>query len=147
MFDSHREDAHAGEMYTENGSLRFSESFDGEYFHFDMYDSILNETKRIMMTPSEIYAIAKAGVLTECIDVSVLEEECGEIHNNMRKRQIDLQEIRSRYEYSMPIDLEEDYDAAHLDLSGGDGTPEYYAVEGWGTIRLDNGDFEVSYKV
>ena len=147
MYDKHREDANAGEMITDHGTVRFAEDFDGEYFYFDVYDSVLQETKRIMLSPSEIHAIAKVGVLVEAFEPESLGADTDEISRNMRTREKELQRIRDIYENSMPLDLEEDYDSVHADLPGGDGTPEYYAVEGWGTIKLSNGDFEVSYKV
>jgi hypothetical protein len=156
---AHRETAHAGEIPYEDGYLGFSESFDGEYFHFELFDGRLDETKRISLTPQEIEAIAKVGYLTESIEVDRLVEECESIGENMRERDRVLREIREKYEERVPpwdttTDLETDYDAAHswmnqtIDLGGGDGTPEYYSVEGWGIQRLDNGDFEVTtYKV
>ena len=157
LHDKHREDSHSGELYTGHGSVRFAEDFDGEYFYFDVYDSALNENKRIMLSVSEMYAIAKAGVLVEGFDVESLITDVEDIGDAMKKRESDLEKIRSVYNNSMPSDLVPGYDAAHymsrnavpLDASegdGGDGTP-HYAVEGWGIVNLHNGDFEVSYRV
>jgi len=150
----HRETAHAGEIPYEQGYLEFSESFDGEYFHFKLFDGTLDETKRISLTPYEIEAIAMVGYLTESVEVDRLVEDCERINENMRKRDRALREIREKYEEdTRTLDISDtDYDAAHswLDrvLAGGDGVPEYYPIEGWGIQRLDNGGFEVtSYKV
>ena len=167
---AHRETAHAGEIPYEEGYLGFSESFDGEYFHFELFDGRLDETKRISLTPQEIEAIAKVGYLTESIEIDRLVEECESIGENMRERDRVLREIREKYDESVPpwddnqsvtvdlskpdmtVDLETDYDAAHswmdqtidtIELGTGDSTPEYYSVEGWGIQKLDDGDFRV----
>lgn len=157
----HRETAHAGEIPYEQGYLEFSESFDGEYFHFKLFDGTLDETKRISLTPYEIEAIAMVGYLTESIEVERLVEDCERINENMRERDRVLREIREKYEERVPpwddssksyIDLETAYDAAHswmdqtidtIELGGGDGSSDYYKVEGWGIQKLDNDDFKV----
>ena len=170
---AHREDAHAGEIPHESGYIGFSESFDGEYIHFDVFDGNIDETKRFSLTPDEIVAIAKVGYLIEALDIDRLVEECDEIGENMRRRELMLRELRERYDESQPpwnvddtmsvnltdgdtirYDYETDYDAAHdwmelsaqditVNLEGGNDTPYEYKVEGWGIQKLDNGDFNV----
>ena len=143
MYDKHREDANSGELVTGHGTVRFAEDYYGEYFYFDVYDSVLNENKRIMLSTAEIYAFAKAGVLTEVVDLNALDADVQETERVMREREKELEKIRSVHDKMMPSSLEADYDAAHADLPGGDGAPDYYSVEGWGIQKLDNGDFEV----
>jgi len=153
MYSSYRKDAHAGEILTDNGSLRFAEDYHGEYFYFDVYDSSLEETKRIILSPSEVYAIAKVGVLTESFDVESLAHACEDINEEAYRRQEFLRrmaESRSSlwHTHRMPADLDSAYDEAHLpltdifedSLAGGDGTPEYVSVDGWGTIDLTAAD-------
>jgi len=148
MYDKHREDAHTGELATGHGSLRFAEDYYGEFFYFDMYDSTLQENKRVALSAAEIYAIAKAGVLSGVFDSRSLDADVEETKQVARRREEELEHIRSIYEGSMTPSLAADYDAAHAYLGGGDESIDtYHAVEGWGIHQLGNGDFEVTYKV
>ena len=141
-----RKTGYTGEFGTETGSIQFAEDHSGEGFYLEIWDSFNHETQKVYLSASDILAIAQIGLITECFSTEQLLEEIPEIVEKNRKRAQLLTEMTDSVR-SMPLDLEEDYDAAHIDLTGGDGTPEYVSVEGWGTIKLDNGDFEVSYKV
>ena len=148
-----RKTGYTGEFGTETGSIQFSEDHSGEGFYLEIWDSLSHETQKVYLSVSDILAIAQMGLITESFTTEQLLEEIPEIVKKNKDREQHLKEMAEkraemwRPQYGMTLDLEADYDAAHADLPAGDGTPEYYAVEGWGTIRLDNGDFEVSYKV
>jgi len=148
-----RKTGYTGEFGTETGSIQFAEDHSGEGFYLEIWNSLANENQKVYLSVSDILAIAQMGLITESFTTEQLLEEIPEIVKKNKDRERHMQEMAAkrtemwRPQYGMPLDLETDYDAAHADLPGGDGTPEYYAVEGWGTIKLDNGDFEVSYKV
>jgi len=148
-----RKTGYTGEFGTETGSIQFAEDHSGEGFYLEVWNSLAEENQKVYLSASDILAIAQMGLITESFTTEQLLKEIPEIVRKNKEREQHLKEMAEkrtemwRPQFGMPIDLEADYDAAHADLPGGDGTPEYYAVEGWGTIRLDNGDFEVSYKV
>jgi hypothetical protein len=146
-----RKNGYTGEFGTDTGSIRFSEDNSGEGFFIEVWNSDEQEAQRVYISASDIYTIAQIGLVTESFTTEELLEEIPEIVKKNEERKRHMQEMAEKrtkmWRPSMPIELESDYDAAHADLPGGDGTPEYYAVEGWGIIKLDNGDFEVSYKV
>ena len=147
-----RKTGYTGEFGTETGSIQFAEDHSGEGFYLEIWDSFNHETQKVYLSASDILAIAQMGLITESFTTEQLLEEIPEIVRKNKEREQHLKEMAEKrtqlwHAPRMPADLEADYDAAHADLPGGDGTPEYYAVEGWGTIRLDNGDFEISYKV
>ena len=149
-----REDGITGEVETDGygAGVAFSEWYNGEGYDFEVARG-LGETQRFNLTTEEIYAIAKIGLLTHNFALDNLASDVDEAREYNLKRNETLAKIRENYK--MPRELERDYDEAHRpitdmytdELIGGDGTPEYYAVDGWGVIKLDNGDFEVSYKV
>ena len=148
-----RKNGYTGEFGTDTGSVRFAEDSSGERFFIEIWNSDEQEAQRVYISASDIYTIAQIGLITESFTTEELLEEIPKIVKKNEERKRHLQEMAEkrtemwRPQNRMPLDLEADYDAAHADLPGGDGTPKYYAVDGWGIIKLDNGDFEVSYKV
>jgi len=148
-----RKTGYTGEFGTDTGSIRFAEDSSGDRFFIEFWNSDEQEAQRVYISASDILAISQIGLITECFTTEELIEEIPDIVKKNKERERHLQEMAQkrvemwRPQHRMPTELEEAYDAAHADLPGGDGTPEYYAVEGWGVIKLDNGDFEVSYKV
>jgi len=157
-----RNTGYTGEFGTDTGSVNFAEDHSGEGFYFDVWDSYNHETQKFYLSASDILTIAQIGLISECFTEEQLLEEIPEIMKKNRERDEHLKEMARRRtemwrpQHSMPRELERDYDEAHRpitdmyadELVGGDGTPsEYYSVDGWGIIKLDNGDFEVSYKV
>jgi len=156
-----RKTGYTGEFGTETGSIQFSEDHSGEGFYLEIWNSLAEENQKVYLSVSDILAIAQMGLITESFTTEHLLDEIPEIVRKNKEREQHLKEMAERRaemwrpQYGMTLDLESAYDEAHRPLtdiydetlSGGDGTPEYYAVEGWGTIRLDNGEFGVSYKV
>jgi len=150
-----------GEFGTDTGSIQFAEDHSGEGFYFDAWNSHTCESQRFYLSVSDILAIAQIGLISECFIKEQLLEEIPEIMKKNRERDEHLKEMaRKRTEmwrpqHSMPHELERDYDEAHRpitdmyadELVGGDGTPEYYAVDGWGVIKLSDDNFGVSFKV
>ena len=144
-----RKTGYTGEFGTETGSIQFSEDHWGEGFYLEIWNSLAEENQKVYLSVSDILAIAQMGLITESFTTEQLLDEIPEIVQKNQDRERHLKEMADRrtelwHAPRMPVDLEADYDSAHTDLPGGDGTPEYYAVEGWGTIKLSNGDFEVS---
>ncbi len=146
-----RKNGYTGEFGTDTGTVRFAEDSSGDSFFIEFWNSDEQEAQRVYLSVSDIYTIAQIGLITESFTTEELLEEIPDIVRKNEERKRHLQEMALKrtkmWRPSMPVELEADYDAAHADLPGGDGTPEYYAVEGWGIIKLDNHDFEVSYKV
>lgn len=149
-----RKNGYTGEFGSETGSVSFAENHSGDGFYFDVYNSLVCESQQIYLSASDIYTIAQIGLITESFTTEELLEEIPKIVKKNKDRDRHMQEMAEkrtemwRPQYHMPLNLESDYDAAHADLPGGGGTPEeYYAVDGCGIIKLDNNDFEVSYKV
>lgn len=79
MIDKVRKDATVGELFTSHGSLRFSEDYYGEYVHFDIYDSKIEETKRFMISASELESIATSAVLLGIVDPEGLQKACDKV--------------------------------------------------------------------
>ena len=156
-----RKTGYTGEFGTESGSIQFAEDHSGEGFYFDVWNSLLNENQKVYLSVSDILAIAQIGLITESFTEEQLLEEIPKIVRKNREREQRLKEITEKYtdmthsQYSMPVELEVAYDEAHRPLTdvygdalvGGDGTPSEYHVEGWGIQKLNNSDFEVTYKV
>lgn len=143
----YRNTGFTGEFGTDTGAICFAEEHSGEGFYFEVYNSIAGESQQIYLSASDILTIAQIGLLTECYNVEGMVEEIPEIVAKNKERERHLQEMAEKrtemWRPKMPTDLNADYDSAHADLPGGDGVPEYYAVEGWGIQKLDGGDFEV----
>jgi len=150
--DEFRRDSFAGVFSTERGYIQISEDYHGEGYHVETWDNVIGELQKIYLRADEIFALAKVGVIDNIFAVSQLADEVTEACEANEAREQKLDEIRRAYSSNKGKflhDYENAYDAAHawmnqtIDLTGGDGVPEYYAVEGWGIQRLDNGDFKV----
>ena len=149
-----RKDGITGEVEIEGfgSEVHFSEWYNGDGYDFEVSRGSY-ATQKFDLTVQEIYAIAKMGAMANVFFLNDLAADVEKSKEHNRKLDETLTEIRSKY--SMPSDLDAAYDEAHRpitdmyenELVGGDGTPEYVAIEGWGIHKLDNGDFEVSYKV
>lgn len=146
--DEFRKDSFAGVFSTERGYVQISEDYHGEGYHVETWDNLIGELQKAYLRGDEIFALAKAGVIANVFGISELADEVSESCEKNEERERKLEEIRRAYsgKGGFLYGYEADYESAHADLSGGDGTPEYYAVEGWGIQKLNNGDFEV-YKV
>ena len=142
-----RKNGYTGKFGTETGTVSFAEDSSGEGFFIETWNSDEQESQRLYLSVSDILAISQMGLITESFTTEELLEEIPDIVNKNEERKRHLQEMAEKrtemWRPSMPIELESDYDAAHADLPGGDGTPDYYAVKGWGVQKLSNGDFEV----
>ena len=153
-----RKDGKTGEVEIEGfgSELHFSEWHNGEGYDFAVSRGT-NSEQKFDLTIEEIFSIAQMGLMTEAFSLRDL-AAAGEYSKRYNlDREKTLAEIRENYNNRtrMPVDLEAAYDEAHRPLTdiygdalgGGDGTPEYAHVEGWGIQNLDNGDFEITYKV
>jgi hypothetical protein len=142
-----RKNGYTGEFGTDTGSIRFAEDSSGDRFFIEIWNSDEQEAQRVYISTSDILAISQMGLITECFTTEELLEDIPKIVKKNKDRDRHMQEMAEKrdemWRPSMPIELESDYDAAHADLPGGDGTPEYFAIEGWGVQRLANGDFEI----
>jgi len=147
--DEFRRDSFSGSVSTDRGYIQISEDYHGEGYHVETWDNVIGELQKLYLRADEIFALAKAGVIDNIFGVSELSDEVAKTCEENVEREQKLEEIRRAYSgksgllhgYERP-----DYDNVYNNLTGGDGTPEYYSVEGWGTIKLDNGDFE-TYRV
>jgi len=144
-----RKNGYTGEFGTDTGSVAFAEDHSGDGFYFEVFNSLVCESQQIYLSVSDILTIAQIGLLTECYTADEMMVDIPEIVKKNEERTRHLQEMAEkrvemwRPQNRMPSDLDAAYDEAHADLPGGDGTPEYYAVKGWGVQKLSNGDFEV----
>jgi len=131
--------------------VSFSEWYNGDGYDLEISRGF-SEPQKFGLTTEEIAAIAKMGLMVNAFSLIDIVSDVEKSKEYNRKREETLSEIRNNYR--MSIDLEDAYDEAHRPLTdiygdalvGGDGTPSEYHVEGWGIQKLDNGDFEVTYK-
>jgi len=143
--DEFRRDSFSGSFSTDRGYIQISEDYHGEGYHIETWDNVIGELQKLYLRADEIFALAKAGVINNIFGASELSDEVAEVREANEKRERELDKIRRAYSDKGGFlhGYETDYESAHADLPGGDGTPEYYAVEGWGIQKLSNGDFEV----
>jgi len=146
--DEFRRDSFSGSFSTDRGYIQISEDYHGEGYHIETWDNVIGELQKLYLRADEILALAKVGVINNIFGVSELSDEVTEACRENEERERKLEEIRRAYsgKGGFLYGYEADYESVYDDLSGGDGTTECYAVDGWGTIKLDNGDFE-TYKV
>jgi len=141
-----RSDGNTGEIEIKGfgSDVSFSEWYNGEGYDFEISRG-LSAIQKFDLTIEEIFAIAKIGLIIRAFDVEELVSEVEESKEYNRKRSETLAEIRNRY---MSDELENAYDEVSRPLVDSyECSGEYTRVEGWGIQNLDNGDFEVSYKV
>lgn len=150
-----RENGIAGKVMMDEfgASVSFSEWYNGDGYDLEISRGF-SEPQKFSLTTEEIAAIAKMGLMVNAFSLIDIVSDVEKSKEYNRKREETLSEIRENYR-RMPVELEAAYDEAHRPLadiygdpfSGGVGTPSEYHVEGWGIQKLDNGDFEVTYKV
>lgn len=145
------------ETHDSTGYISFSEDISGEGFEITVHAPD-EDTNRLFLTSEELEAFAQIAVLVYAANPELLRYDVDGYRHQHTQRQRDFYDSAAERAFGplMPFDLESAYDEAHRPLTdiygdalsgGGDGTPSEYAVEGWGIQKLDNNDFEVTYKV